>query len=420
MTELTTREDCLRADQQDPLAGFRERFTIPEGLIYLDGNSLGAMPADAPARAAELVTQEWGCDLIGSWNTHDWFNLPSHLGDLISPIIGGQDGQTVVTDSTSVNLFKALAAALRIEEADRPGRRVIISERDNFPTDLYIIEGMAAFLDRGYELRLIDDDQVNLEDLLDEDVAAVVLSHVNYRTGLLRDMAAITAQTHDAGALMIWDLCHSVGALKVELSACDADFAIGCTYKYLNGGPGSPAFIWVNDRYQNRFWQPLSGWWSHRAPFDMSPEYTAADGIKRFLCGTQPITSMALAECGFKITAEADMDEIRRKSLAMTDLFIELIETRCAGHGLTLISPRRHQDRGSHVSFRHPEGYAVTNTLISRNVITDYREPEVIRIGVTPLYLRFVDVWDAVTILADILDTRAWDTEEHRRRGEVT
>ncbi|MCA0251401.1 MAG: kynureninase [Actinobacteria bacterium] len=420
MTTFATREDCARADLQDPLAPFRERFVIPEGVIYLDGNSLGAMPVDAPARAAEVVTQEWGQGLIGSWNKHGWFDMPSRLGDLLSPVIGGHAGQTVVTDTTSINLFKALAAALTIQEADNPGRRVIISERDNFPTDLYIIEGMTAFLDRGYQIKLIGQDADTLEDLLDEQVAAVALSHANYRTGALWDMAAVTAQVHDAGALMIWDLCHTAGALPIELSACNVDFAIGCSYKYLNGGPGAPAFIWVSEAHQNRFWQPLSGWWSHRAPFEMSPKYDAADGIQRFLCGTQPITSMAMAECGFKIAAEVDQAELRRKSLALTDLFIELVEATCGDHPLTLITPRSHRDRGSHVSFRLPEGYAVVNMLVSRGVIPDYREPEVIRIGVTPLYLRYVDVWDAVAILADILATGAWDTEERRRRGAVT
>ncbi|WP_341728636.1 kynureninase [Brooklawnia sp.] len=420
MNTPTSRAACMQADERDPLAGFRSRFVLPQGVIYLDGNSLGPMPATAPHRAAEVISEEWGDQLIRAWNTRGWFDLPARLGEMLSPLIGGQAGETVVTDSTSINLFKAVAAALTIQEADRPGRRVIISERDNFPTDLYILQGLAAFIDRGYELKLINDDQVNLDDLLDDSVALVALSHVNYRTGLLRDMAAVTAQAHNAGALMLWDLCHTAGALPIELSACAADFAVGCTYKYLNAGPGAPAFIWVSEQHQNRFWQPLSGWWSHRAPFDMRPEYVPAEGIGRYLCGTQPITSMAIAECGLEIAAEADMAEVRRKSLALADLLIDLVETTCADHPLTLITPREHDRRGSHVSFRHPEGYAIVRALIARGVIGDYREPEVIRLGLTPLYLSFTDIWDAVEILAEILDTRAWDTEEFRTRGAVT
>ncbi|MFT3877362.1 MAG: kynureninase [Propioniciclava sp.] len=419
MTTMTTRDDCVLADERDPLAGFRSRFVMPAGVIYLDGNSLGPMPTDAARRAAEVVTEEWGQQLIRAWNTRGWFDLPARLGDLLSPLIGGSEGQTVVTDSTSINLFKALAAALTIQDADRPGRRVIVSERENFPTDLYIMQGMSAFLDRGYELKLIDDD-TTLAEVLDEQVAVVALSHVNYRTGALHDMDAVTTAAHRAGALMIWDLCHTAGALPIELSACDVDFAVGCTYKYLNAGPGAPAFIWVNDRHQNRFWQPLSGWWSHQAPFAMAPDYAPASGIQRFLCGTQPIASMSIAECGLRIAAEADLDEVRRKSLALADLLIDLVETRCAGHDLTLVTPREHERRGSHVSFRHPDGYAIVQALIARGVIGDYREPEIIRLGLTPLYLGYADIWDAVDILAGILDTRAWDRPEYRTRGAVT
>ena len=420
MNTLTTREACLQADQHDPLAGFRSRFALPEGVIYLDGNSLGPMPVTASRRAAEVITEEWGTELIRAWNTRGWFDLPAKLGDMVSPLIGGQAGETVVTDSTSINLFKAVAAALTIQEADRPGRRVIISERENFPTDLYILQGLSTFIDRGYEIKLIDDEQVHLEDLLDESVALVALSHVNYRTGLLRDMAEVTAQAHDAGALVIWDLCHTAGALPIELSTCGVDFAVGCTYKYLNAGPGAPAFIWVSEQHQNRFWQPLSGWWGHKSPFDMSPEYAPATGIGRYLCGTQSVTALAIAECGLDIAAAADLAEIRRKSLALGDLLIDLVETKCAGHPLTLVTPREHQRRGSHISFLHPEGYAVVQALIARGVVGDYREPEVIRLGLTPLYLGFTDIWDAVEILADILDTRAWDTQEFRTRGAVT
>jgi kynureninase len=294
-----------------------------------------------------------------------------------------------------------------------------VSERDNFPTDLYMIQGMIDFLQQGYELRLIDD-ELPLEAALDEDVAVLLLSHVNYRTGALYDMAATTAQAHQCGVLTIWDLAHSAGAVPVDLNDAQADFAVGCTYKYLNGGPGSPAFIWVSQRHQDRFWQPLSGWWGHQRPFDMATDYQPATGIRRFLCGTQPILSMSLVECGLDVALEADMTEVRAKSLALTDLFIALVEERCKGHPLTLVTPRDHDKRGSHASFRHPEGFAVMQALIARGVIGDYREPEVLRFGITPLYLGYADIWHAVDILKDILDSRSWDRPEFKERTSVT
>jgi len=416
---VLTREDCLQADLRDPLAPLKQRFELPDGVIYLDGNSLGVMPTTARARSAEVIEQEWGVGLIRSWNTADWFELPARLGNKLGQLIGANEDEVVITDTTSLNLFKALAAALRIQQETRPQRRVIVSERDNFPTDLYMIQGMIDFLQQGYELRLIDD-ETPLEAALDEDVAVLLLSHVNYRTGAMYDMASVTAQAHQFGALTIWDLAHAAGAVPVDLNAAEADFAVGCTYKYLNGGPGSPAFIWVSRHHQDRFWQPLSGWWGHQRPFDMAVDYQPASGIRRFLCGTQPIVSMSLIECGLDVALEADMDAVRAKSLALTDLFIALVEERCKGHPLTLVTPRDHDQRGSHASFRHPEGFAVMQALIARGVIGDYREPEVLRFGITPLYLGYADVWDAVDTLKDILDSRSWDTPEFKQRTSVT
>ncbi|MFB0833524.1 kynureninase [Arthrobacter halodurans] len=422
-----TRGDCLAADAADPLRGFRDRFLLPDGVVYLDGNSLGALPAGAEERAREVVAEEWGRGLIRSWNTAGWFDLPGRLGDKLASLLGGNPGEAVVTDTTSLNLFKALAAAIRIQQRDRPGRRVIVSERDNFPTDVYIAEGIADFLNSvaeetgtRYEVRLVDASLSLRDALAPGDAAVVSLSHVNYRTGSMWDMDAVTAQAHDAGALMVWDLAHSAGAVPVDLNGADADFAVGCTYKYLNGGPGSPAFIWVHARHQDRFWQPLAGWWSHAAPFAMAESYRPAGDIRRFLCGTQPVTSLALVETGLDITLEADQAALRAKSLALTDLFVRLVEQRCAAHPLELVTPREHARRGSHVSFRHPEGYAVMSALIARGVIGDYREPEVLRFGVTPLYTGYADVWDAVEALRDILDSRAWDAPEHRERNAVT
>ncbi|GAA1888038.1 kynureninase [Paeniglutamicibacter psychrophenolicus] len=422
----TDRASLQAADATDPLASFKDRFSLPEGLIYLDGNSLGPLPLGAAERAAEVINNEWAHGLIRSWNTAGWFEMPSRLGDKLARIIGGNDGETVVTDTTSLNLFKALASAVRIQQQDAPERRVILTERDNFPTDIYIAEGISDFLNsvnsetsEHYEVRLIDEN-LTLEQALDDSVAVLALSHVNYRTGAMWDMDSVTAAAHAAGALVIWDLAHAAGAVPVDLNGADADYAVGCTYKYLNGGPGSPAFIWVNERHQGRFWQPLTGWWSHAAPFEMADSYTAANDVRRFLCGTQPITSMAMVECGLDVALEADIDLVRAKSLALADLFIALVRERCGEFGLELVTPEVHAERGSHVSFRHPEGYAIIQALTDRGVIGDYREPEVLRFGLTPLYLSYTDIWDAVEILRDVLETSSWDVPAYRTRHAVT
>lgn len=420
MGAVKTRDQCIEADRLDPLAPMKAQFDLPDGVIYLDGNSLGVLPRTAGTRSAEVLQQEWGTGLIRSWNAAGWFDLPGRLGDKLARLIGAQPGEVVVTDTISVNLFKALATALRIQHASHPGRRVIVSERDNFPTDLYMVQGVIDFVQQGYELRLVDADHPLEQALGCDDAAVVVLSHVNYRTGAMHDMAPVTALAHEHGALIIWDLAHSAGAVPVDLRGAGADFAVGCTYKYLNGGPGSPAFIWVSPQHQDRFWQPLSGWWGHARPFAMTPEYQPAPGIRRFLCGTPPVVSMALVECGLDVALQTDMAAVRAKSLALADLFISLVETRCATHPLTLITPRDHAARGSHVSLRHPNGYAIMQALIARGVIGDYREPEVLRFGITPLYLGYADIWDAVDALRDILDTRAWDKPEFFHRAAVT
>lgn len=416
---MHTREACVTADRQDPLAPLKARFDLPPGVLYMDGNSLGVMPRASAARAAQVITQEWGTGLIRSWNTAGWFELPSRLGDKLAGLLGAREGELVITDTTSLNIFKALAASLRIQQKQRPKRRVILSERDNFPTDLYMIQGMIDLLQQGYEMRLIDD-ELPLDKALDDSVAVVLLSHVNYRSGQMHDMAAVTRTAHERGALVIWDLAHAAGAVPVDLNGSGADYAVGCTYKYLNGGPGAPAFIWVAPRHIQDFWQPLSGWWGHQRPFDMTVAYEPAGGIRRYLCGTQPIVSLAMVECGLDVAREADMAEVRKKSLALGDLFIALIEERCAGHPLTLVTPRNHADRGSHVSLRHPNGYEVMQALIARGLIGDYREPEVLRFGLTPLYFGYADVWDAVEIIKDVLDSRAWDKPEFKQRSAVT
>jgi kynureninase len=357
-----------------------------------------------------VLAEQWGRDLIRSWNTAGWFDLPARLGDLLAPLIGAKAGEVVVTDTTSVNLFKALAAALQMQ-AENPQtatRRVIVTERSNFPTDIYIAQGLTAWLDRGYQLRLVDSPE-EIDAAVDGDTAVLMLTHINYRTGHQLDLPALTAHAHAQGALTIWDLAHSAGAVLVDLSAANADFAVGCTYKYLNGGPGSPAFIWVAPRHQGQFRQPLSGWWGHAAPFAMQSDFQPVAGIRRALCGTQPITSLALVECGLAIFAQTNMAAIRAKSLALTDLFISLVEARCARHPLQLHTPRNHARRGSQISLFHPDAYAVMQALIERGVIGDYREPGILRFGLTPLYTRFVDVWDAVEILREILDEKKYN-----------
>lgn len=419
MTLTTSRSQCLAADAEDTLAIFKQDFLLPHGVIYLDGNSLGPRPCTALETASKVITEQWGTGLIRSWNTAGWFELPGRLGNKLARLLGAGQDEVVVTDTTSLNLFKSLAAALRIQQAAHPERKVIVTERDNFPTDIYMAEGIADFLNDGYTVRLIDA-ELPLEAALGPDVAAVTLSHVNYGTGAMWDMVAVTKDVHDAGALVIWDLAHAAGAVPVDLRRAKADFAVGCTYKYLNGGPGSPAFIWVNAKHQDRFWQPLSGWWGHARPFAMEDTYEPVSGIGRFLCGTQPIVSMAMVECGLDVSLAAPMAEVRSKSLALTDLFIELVESRAGAHPLELITPRKHADRGSHVSFVHPEGYAIMQALIARGVIGDYREPHVLRFGITPLYLGFTDIWDAVEILCDILDNRLWDAPEFKERQVVT
>jgi kynureninase len=414
---ISSRADCALLDAQDPLASLRDRFELPEGVIYLDGNSLGARPRAALARVHEVVAQEWGQDLIKSWNSAGWFEMPKRLGDRLAPIIGARPGEVAVTDTTSLNLFKALAAALEIQRRQaqngKTERKVIVTERSNFPTDIYMADGLARWLERGYSVRLVDSVD-ELAAAVDANCAVLMLTHVNYRTGWQHDMAALTRHAHEAGALAVWDLAHSAGAVPLDLHAANADFAVGCTYKYLNGGPGAPAFIWVPQRHQQAFSHPLTGWWSHAAPFAMSHGFTAADGIGRALCGTQPVTSLALVECGLEIFEETDMAAIRAKSLALTDLFIALLEARCGKHPLGLVTPREHARRGSQVSVTHPQGYAVMQALIVRGVIGDYREPEIMRFGFTPLYTSYCEVWDAVEILRDILDNGSYDANAAR------
>ncbi len=424
---MITLQDCQHRDAADLLGPLRDLFDIPQGLIYLDGNSLGVMPKSAAACAAKVVTQEWGQGLIRSWNSAGWFDLPQRLGNRIAPLIGAGPDEVVATDSTSINLFKVLAAALNIAAQDHPHKRVVVSEQSNFPTDLYIAQALCQ--ERGYTLKLVGPHDI--PHALDADVAVLMLTHVNYRTGAMHDMQGLTQAAHEAGALVIWDLAHSAGAVPVDLLGCEADFAVGCGYKYLNGGPGAPAFVWVHPKHTNRFWQPLAGWWGHAAPFAFTPDYQPANGIGRYLCGTQPIVSMSLLGCGLDgfdaAGALGGMAALRAKSLALTDLFIALVEERCAGFGLGLATPREHALRGSQVCLTLEHGaFSVVQALIGRGVIGDYRagdggvHPDILRFGLTPLYISFTDVWIAVEHLRQVLETGEWKQPQFNQKSAVT
>ena len=409
-----TREGFQKLDRDDPLAGFREEFFIPQDVIYMDGNSLGAMPKAAAQRVSRVTEREWGHDLIKSWNTADWFTAPQRIGDKIAKIIGAHEGEVVATDSTSINLFKVLGAALMINS----DRSVIVMEGSNFPTDNYIAQGLVEFLGRRHQIRFVEKDDV--ADALDDRVAVVCLTDVHYKTGHRLDMGAITARAQQHGALTVWDLCHSAGAVAVDLNGANADFAVGCGYKYLNGGPGAPAFLFVAKRHQDQVKQPLTGWWGHSAPFDFTRDYQSAEGIIRMLCGTQPIISLCALEVGVDIMVRADLYKIREKSKKMGDLFIALVEQKCADYGFGIASPRNADKRGSQVSLTHPNGYAIMQALIERGVIGDFRAPDILRFGFTPLYLRYVDVWDAVDNLADIMANEIWQDPKYQVRATVT
>ena len=431
-----TRQDCFALDARDPLAALRAEFTLPDGVIYLDGNSLGALPKATPARLQQVVSEEWGRGLIRSWNTAGWTLLAERIGNKIGALVGAGPNELAVGDSTSVNLYKVLKTALLLNGAG--ARRRIVSERSNFPTDLYIAESVAR--EHGGELVLADaaDD---LGMLLDERAACLLLTHVNYRSGRMHDLAALTRSAHAAGAVAVWDLAHSAGAVPVDLTGADADFAVGCGYKYLNGGPGAPAFLWAHPRHTARMdreelRQPLSGWFGHAAPFEFAPSYQPAGGIQRFACGTPSVLSMAALECGvdvfFKAQAHGGLAAVRDKSLALGRLFIDLVESRCAGLGLTLVTPREPALRGSQVSYAHAHGHAVMQALIARGVIGDFRagdtaataaleaSADLLRFGFTPLYTRHIDVWDGVDQLHDVLASGEWRESRFSHRAAVT
>jgi kynureninase len=411
---MTSREACVARDFVDPLRTFRDRFVLPEGIIYLDGNSLGPMPRAAAGILSRTTEQEWGQDLIKSWNSAGWFDMPARLGDRVGVLIGAAPGQTLVCDTTSVNLYKAVHAAIGL----RPDRNVIIAEEESFPTDLYILEGAMKSAGRPMRRRLIGSDGPSVEALLDEEVAVAVLSHVNYRTGALLDMAAITRQLHDAGALVVWDLCHSIGVVEIAFDLDAVDFAVGCTYKYLNGGPGSPAFIAVAKAHQAAAQNPLSGWWGHAAPFAFDRDFRPAAGIKRFLCGTQPIISLRGVDVALDAMEGVEVAALREKSLALTELFMARVAALLPG--LEIMTPRERSLRGSQVGISFDKGYAVIQAMIERGIIGDFRAPDLMRFGFAPLYVQFQDVWDAADMLANSINAEVWRDPRFNRKLDVT
>ncbi|MDE2149122.1 MAG: kynureninase [Gammaproteobacteria bacterium] len=419
MTQLTawpprTRADCLALDQADPLAALRRRFALPPRTIYLDGNSLGALPRDTPAHLAAVVREQWGRGLIRSWPAAGWIDAPRRVGDKIGRLIGARRGEVVVCDSVSVNLYKLLAAALRL----RPRRRTILCEAGDFPTDRYIAEGLVDRLGDGYRLRCVA--PTRLAAALDRDTAVLLLSHVNYRSGAMHDLAGLTAAAHRSGTLVLWDLSHSAGIVPLRLAAAEVDFAVGCGYKFLNGGPGAPAFAYVARHLQPRLVQPLHGWFGHARPFAFTADYRPAAGIDRLLVGTAPILGLAALESAIDLLLQVPIRQLREKSLRLSTLLIRRIQGELQHYGLSIVTPSHQARRGSQVSLRHRRAWPICQALIAAGVITDFRAPDVLRFGLAPAYLRYVDAWDAITRLRRIMRTEAWRDRQYARRSRVT
>lgn len=446
MNPTATLRHCRLLDSADPLRLLRDQFSLPPGIIYLDGNSLGALPKATASHVADVINQEWGQGLIRSWNSAGWIDQPARLGDKIAQLIGAGPGEVVAADSTSINLFKVLSVAMQIAAHQSPPRTTVLSERSNFPTDLYMAEGLCRT--HGFNLKLVDAQEISAS--LDNSVGVLMLTHVNYRTGAMFDMATVTQAAHRAGALAVWDLAHSAGAVPVNLTAANADFAVGCGYKFLNGGPGAPAFVWANPRHTHQpvanIQQPLQGWFGHAAPFAFTPGYAPAAGIRQYLCGTPSVLGMAALDCGLDTLLAAQplggMAALYAKSLALSDLFMRLVEERCAGHGLNIVTPRAASQRGSQVSLTCEasnsvtKSYAIMQALIARGVIGDFRagqgaigdfragdgarQPDILRFGFTPLYNSFEDVWHAVDHLKQVLETGEWQQPEFNQKNAVT
>jgi kynureninase len=408
-------QDVLFLDKHDPLAAKRQEFSLPADCIYLDGNSLGALPLAAHKRASEVVSEQWGNDLIQSWNKHQWIDLPRQVGEKIAPLVGAAPGQVICCDSISVNLFKLLCSALHMQ----PDRKLVVSQADNFPTDLYMVQGVSELLSsERCTLQMVSEDTI--ENALNDQVAVLLLSQVNFRSGKLLDMQKITQKAHKKGILVIWDLAHSAGAFQVELDQCQVDFAVGCGYKYLNGGPGAPAFLYVAKRHQQFVQQPLSGWMGHKAPFKFDAQYIASEGVQQYLCGTPPILSMSVLDAALGVYEKLDMDLLRKKSVGLSELFMQSVDQYEVLSDLHLHSPLQAEHRGSQLAYQHPAAYAICQNLIARGVIGDFRAPDILRFGFTPLYLRYEDIWQAVKILAEIIGDKTYLDEKYTTEQKVT
>ena len=411
-----TREDFIKLDTLDPIKKVREEFALPKDIIYFDGNSLGPLSKNTIKSLDSVIQREWGDGLVRSWNDENWINLPRNLGNQIAPLIGAKEGEVIVVDSTSVNLFKVLSSALMLNK----NRKVIVSESGNFPSDLYILEGVNNMFGESYERCLMDEGDEEIEKYIDSSTAVVVLSHINYKTGRITDIKKITTFAHEKGALVVWDISHSVGVFPMNLHDLGVDFAVGCTYKHLNGGPGAPGFLFVHSSLIEKVSQPLTGWLGHIKPFDFEVEYKPANDINKFICGTPPIIAYKAIESGLEIFKDLSIIEIREKSTKLSEMFIQLMKQECSEFGFTLFSPKNSEQRGSQISFLHENAYSIIQALISHGIIGDYREPNVMRFGISPLYMRFEDVWNAITCLREIMQTGQWQSEKFKNKNYVT
>lgn len=402
-------------DRRDPLSRYRDRFALPKGLIYLDGNSLGALPRSVATRVLDTVHEQWGEELIGSWNSYGWIDMPLAVGDKIAPLVGAGPGQVICADSVSVNLFKLLAVAAAMQSE----RRLVLTVSDNFPGDSYIAQGLTRLLGEN-RLRLVKTTEADIARAINTQVAVVLLSHVNFRTGRLLPMADITAAAHRAGALVIWDVAHSAGVVPMELDDWNVDFAVGCGYKFLNGGPGAPAFLYAAARHHANVQQPLGGWMGHREPFAFEPDYAPGKGIRRFLTGTPPILSMAALDAALDSFAGVDLEKLRIKSMALGKLMVELVQRTELADELSLVSPAPPQLRGSQLSWSHPQAYGIVQAMIERGVVADFREPDILRVGFSPLYNSFCDIWEAVECLRSVIAGGEHLDARWRHRQRVT
>lgn len=409
------KSQAQQLDLNDPLAEKRAEFCLNPGQIYLDGNSLGLLTKASRLRAKEVTVDQWGEGLITSWNTHHWIDLPVKIGEKIAPLIGAEPGQVICTDSVSVNLFKLLACALAMQ----PGRIKVLSQTDNFPTDLYITQGINALLgENRCQILLVEDEDI--ADAIDESVAVLLLTQVNFRSGKVHDMRQITELAHQSGALVIWDLAHSAGAIPVSLDCCEVDFAVGCGYKFLNGGPGAPAFIYAAKRHHQQIQQPLQGWMGHRSPFEFSPTYRPAEGIQSFLVGTPPVISMSILDAALDVFQDIDLCQLQEKSKALSEFFIGLITQYAQLSEFVMASPEQSEERGSQLSFHHPDAYAICQALIDEGVIADFRAPDILRFGITPLYTSFCDIWVAVERLVRVVEQGSYRRPEYQIKARVT